>query len=371
VHAAAPAEAATLDTDTETPAPVAPARTQEPRGWATSASAPGQDTAAAPALPRAEAVPWAARADITVEDAPAAASAAPAQAQAQAPAPAQAQAEEPEQEHAPASAGGIPVPAEPSTGDAQAPAAVRQQAPPRAAEPGVVAGGQADLHAGERRPDGPVDRTAPSTRPAPAAQAPGQAPDGALDGRAATGDTDRVAQAPRSARPAAAPQQPATVAAPPVEAQPSRAGERAQAAPVVRHAVALHELVEAARTVIRVAARDGQAQARITLHPAELGSVEIRLRYHATGVSADVLADSAQAAQALGQALPDLRRALEAQGMGVLWLDVRQGGGEERRPHGERTGRQGRSGGATPVDDETTIEPTRLPRPGSTLDVLA
>ncbi|MEM4251488.1 MAG: hypothetical protein QW828_06615, partial [Candidatus Bathyarchaeia archaeon] len=59
------------------------------------------------------------------------------------------------------------------------------------------------------------------------------------------------------------------------------------------------------------------------------------------------------------------------QGLSVLWLDVRHGGGDEPRPHHEQAGRTGRGGATAVTEDETTIEPARLPRPGSTVDVLA
>jgi flagellar hook-length control protein FliK len=88
----------------------------------------------------------------------------------------------------------------------------------------------------------------------------------------------------------------------------------------------VNEILEAARTTIRVAVRNGQTDAHITLRPAELGTVNITLRYENGGVSAMLTADTAQAFEALAQAASDLRRGLEQQGVNVLGLEVRLGG---------------------------------------------
>jgi flagellar hook-length control protein FliK len=135
----------------------------------------------------------------------------------------------------------------------------------------------------------------------------------------------------------------------------------------------LHELSETARTVIRVAVLEGRTIARITLHPAELGGVEIRLRYEAAGVVAEVIAESEQAAQALAQGVSDLRKSLEAQGIQVAQLDVRH---EDPNLSAHRRGLDGHGEGADrrtdgePLDD-AIVRVSRLPHPGSTVDVLA
>src|SRR5262249_19188560 len=79
---------------------------------------------------------------------------------------------------------------------------------------------------------------------------------------------------------------------------------------------------EVAHAVVRVASKDGVKQARISLQPAELGSVEIRLRYHAGGITAQLAADSISGVQALQEAAGDLRRSLESQGLVVQSVDV-------------------------------------------------
>ena len=90
--------------------------------------------------------------------------------------------------------------------------------------------------------------------------------------------------------------------------------------------VPLADLARAAQTAIRVTAANGDASATIVLHPQELGTVAIRLHYASGGLTASVRADTPQAAQALQQAAPELRRALHDQGLTLLDLDVRDRG---------------------------------------------
>jgi flagellar hook-length control protein FliK len=127
-----------------------------------------------------------------------------------------------------------------------------------------------------------------------------------------------------------------------------------------------------------VTATQGGASATIVLHPQELGTVEIRLHYGDDGITATVHAENPQAAQTLQQAAPDLRRALQAQGMTLLQLDVRDGReqpADGRPASGGRT--KGGSSAAADGDDEVaavegvSVDPSRLPAPGSSVDVLA
>src|SRR5581483_2701435 len=92
-----------------------------------------------------------------------------------------------------------------------------------------------------------------------------------------------------------------------------------------------------AASTMRLAVRDGHAEAKIILRPAELGEVRIHLHYGPGGVSALVTADSPQAAQALAQAAPELRRALEDQGVNVQQLDVGQSGADAERAPDRRS----------------------------------
>ena len=80
------------------------------------------------------------------------------------------------------------------------------------------------------------------------------------------------------------------------------------------------------RAMLRILEHRGQVQAQLTLHPAELGGVEVRLRQTAHGLMATVTADRADAAHVLQQAGAELRRALEAQGVQVAGLDIGMAG---------------------------------------------
>lgn len=142
--------------------------------------------------------------------------------------------------------------------------------------------------------------------------------------------------------------------------------------------VTVRELPETLQATIRVAVRERGAQARIVLRPAELGEVDIRLRYHDGGVSATVTAASEAAADTLVQAAPDLRRSLEAQGLTLVALDVRHSGAEQRGPHDDPDVRQepSRDRGEnraelSPTDVEIDVEPSRLPLGSRLIDVLA
>jgi flagellar hook-length control protein FliK len=150
----------------------------------------------------------------------------------------------------------------------------------------------------------------------------------------------------------------------------------AQPVPPVRAKAQLHELAEVARTTIRTATRSGRTEARIDLEPAELGAVQIRLRYFAGGVSAQLTAESSQAAAALAETATDLRRALESQGLVVRSLDVLTGSQHQRSERDPQSGEgKGDGTGSTPgvaaEDEEVVVETTRVPLAGSSVDVLA
>jgi hypothetical protein len=144
----------------------------------------------------------------------------------------------------------------------------------------------------------------------------------------------------------------------------------------VRAASRLPELAETLRTVVKVAATEGRTEARITLHPADLGEVRIRLRYEQAGVTAEVVADSRQAVQVLKESASDLRRSLESQGIDLLMFDVRQGDHERSGWLGASNGKANRHGTASDLADgdeslerETPVD--RLRSPSSSVDVLA
>jgi flagellar hook-length control protein FliK len=145
--------------------------------------------------------------------------------------------------------------------------------------------------------------------------------------------------------------------------------------------VPLSRAAETVEHVLRLAATRGAMQARVSLKPAELGSLEVVIRQTAGGLTARVVADDAGAAQVLQQAGSELRRSLEAQGITLLNLDIGQSGGDRtlgRSSDGALDGgfdgrgnAQTRSGGTVAADDEIPTETTvRLPN-GALVDVLA
>ena len=86
--------------------------------------------------------------------------------------------------------------------------------------------------------------------------------------------------------------------------------------------VPLHRAPAAVATLLQVAVDRGITHAKMTLRPAELGGIEIRLQSTAAGIAAQVVADSPEAAHLLMQAGDDLRKALEARNVTLISLDV-------------------------------------------------
>ena len=152
----------------------------------------------------------------------------------------------------------------------------------------------------------------------------------------------------------------------------------AKAASTLTANATMQDIADVTGTTMRMAVRAGQPVARITLQPEGLGGVQVTMRYHDSGVSATVTTDNRAAAQELLQSGADLRRSLESQGVTVHGLDV-QLSGEERgsNQNGERAADTARAmgpagGGDAEADEaEITIQPSRLPLPGSQIDVFA
>ena len=217
---------------------------------------------------------------------------------------------------------------------------------------------------GHRRPSGiPLPAPAPELTPRTVPAGPHQRP-------AAGTHVRRSAPAPAAA------------STPPADAPTARPAEHRSEAPANASrlpSVRVHELAESMHALVKVANRRGTAAARITLRPAALGGVQVRLRAHAGGVSASLTAQTSAGAQALGAAHGELRRALEAQGIAVHTIDVQLAGdrpGPEGRPQGWQPGGQHGSPQQAREDDEEfephhTIEPTRLPLADGQVDVLA
>ena len=138
----------------------------------------------------------------------------------------------------------------------------------------------------------------------------------------------------------------------------------------------LHDLGSRTETAIRLAVRDGHSFARITMRPPELGSIEIRLQYRGGEIVAEVRAENAQTLGMLSQTASDLRRQLEAQGITLADLQLRQSNSEDdRRDQAgrstEENSRRGSTGAADDDTDDLAIEALRRHPAAVRLDVLA
>jgi flagellar hook-length control protein FliK len=99
---------------------------------------------------------------------------------------------------------------------------------------------------------------------------------------------------------------------------------------VTQRTAPLHHVPRVVATLIHVAGERGITRARINLRPEDLGGIEVRLQSTAAGITAQLVADSPEAARLLHQAGDDLRRSLEARDVNLLSLEVSTSG-EERR----------------------------------------
>ncbi|HEX8753138.1 MAG TPA: flagellar hook-length control protein FliK, partial [Solirubrobacterales bacterium] len=179
-----------------------------------------------------------------------------------------------------------------------------------------------------QRPATPAT-TAPLTRMFDPAAAPVEPAAAAGTGDRASAPTGTAAAQPAASAPATANPTPAL----PTPAQPLAGAATATPALPTRSAAAPAALAEAGpglapspsgalEETIKLAAQHGFSRARITLRPAELGSVSVVLKASAAGVSASVLADTPEAARLLEGSGHELRNRLEAQGLQLLGLSV-------------------------------------------------
>ena len=197
------------------------------------------------------------------------------------------------------------------------------------------------------------------------------------------GGTDSAPVVEPAAPAAPAPTAPATSAAPQTEAAP------ATSAPApVRGATTLQHLARTVDAAMQMGHARGITRAKLHLHPAELGAIELHLRHTASGMTARVVADSPEAVAVLQQASSDLRRSLEQAGITLTGLDIgaRADQQAEQRTFAgafdtssrddDRSGARGRGTGRQNGDTaEPTLDQTiraRLPLPGGALvDVIA
>jgi len=375
----------------EQPADAPAAAPQPPAAEAAAAEAPA---AAVPAVPAADVVP--ATPAAPAEAVEAVEAVAPAAATAPTPQPA-----DPPQ--APAAA----TPAE-LTPAAVAPAAGRraEAAPAPAAAPADAAPG-AEIAAPAPQPEAEAPAT-PATEPQAEAPAP-QAGAGDTGGEQPTGEEPAAQpapapaaeadeapaaqpqpgrQPPSTAEPTAAAADPVAPAAPATPAQPAPATTTQPLATPQRSAP-LHHAPRAVAQLLHVAIERSRnadspiSRARINLRPAELGGIEIRLQTSSAGVTAQVVADSPDAARLLQQAADDLRRSLERHDVTLLALDVSTSGddrsagsaGAEADLAGDRARElhgvpRGPEHDEQPTEEAVVLETVELPD-GVHVDVLA
>jgi flagellar hook-length control protein FliK len=114
----------------------------------------------------------------------------------------------------------------------------------------------------------------------------------------------------------------------------------------------------ALEATIRMAGENGYTRARVTLHPAELGGVEVLLRGGGSGLTATVIADSPHAAHLLEQSANELQRRLADQGLELASLQISVGGESANGAANGRAGAQAPAGrGANGNADDGTDTP--------------
>jgi flagellar hook-length control protein FliK len=278
-------------------------------------------------------------------------------------------------------------------GTAGLPAGVPGQPVPGApgtADPNAVPGTPAD--AAQAAPTGP-QADAPAQPAAPKLAVPFNL-DAAQTAPQASGTAAQAtapAQAPAGAARADKPQDAAPVVQGTTTTQPLTPPVAAPAQPLsapagLQRAVPLGHVARTMGTLLHVAAERGVTHARLNLKPVELGGIEVRLQSTPQGVSAQLVADSPEAARMLTQASDDLRRQLADRNVNLLSLDVSTSSDQRQASAGASAGNDGgfgeaRSGGSSATsrsDDgdaqatEAAPAETTLVLPGGVLvDVLA
>ena len=291
--------------------------------------------------------------------------------------------------------------------EAAAPVTEQQAAaqPQPAATAAVADEAPAEGTANEAAPQAPVTRADKPAQQQPQQQQQGgqpqqqsadqrsaEQPHGQAQSPQAQGPQAAVADAPRGAQQQAVHQnQPGPQAAQPAApvtapaATPAPQAVSNAAAPALARSVPLSQAADAVENVIRLGSARGVTHARMSLRPAELGGIEIRLQQTSTGLVASVVADGAEAAHALQQAGHDLQRRLESHGIELQRLEItyageersgarsaqaRAGDGELGSSAGDTDSHATDGGDLTPTDETTATSTLELPD-GVLVDVLA
>jgi flagellar hook-length control protein FliK len=264
------------------------------------------------------------------------------------------------------------------------------QAPATPVAPKPAPADAANAKAPVSNPQAPIpnpQHAAAPTEPKPAQQpadpAPNQNPKQDTPAGAPAPAPAAAPEAPAAPQSAISNQQsappPAAAAGQPAPPSPAPATPSTPAAPAVPGA-RLEQAVETVHQVIRISQSNGITQARVQLHPEELGSIDIHLRSTPDGVVARVVADASQAAAVLRDGGDELRRQLANQGINLTHFDVGTAGGEQREAAFGNGGSQQRGNrsanpevvdaGASSADDTDETTTVALPN-GVLVDVLA
>jgi hypothetical protein len=140
------------------------------------------------------------------------------------------------------------------------------------------------------------------------------------------------------------------------------------------------DMIEQIRATVELAARGGLAQARIALHPEELGQIRIHLTQTRDGLLARVSADEPVAMRALLAERSELAHALRGL-TGSLSLDIGSSAHQHLRGDAGRGGAEEDSprrveAAGTPAEEAETQSPAQTAAPtqspkGELVDVLA
>jgi flagellar hook-length control protein FliK len=147
----------------------------------------------------------------------------------------------------------------------------------------------------------------------------------------------------------------ASPAAPFAETVRSAAADAAPLLATVPAAVGSAEFAPSLAVTLGRLARDGVQEARLQLHPAEMGPIDVRIALDGTQARIDFVADVAATRSAIESGLPELASALRESGLtlagGGVFQQPRRHDAQPQQaapgaPHGTRSAGNERDGGS-------------------------
>jgi len=135
-------------------------------------------------------------------------------------------------------------------------------------------------------------------------------------------------------------------------------------------AVPLDRAPRAVAQLLHLGSQSGIGHARIALRPVELGGIEIFLQSSPSGLAAQVVAESPEAARMLQQATEDLRRALARHDIELVSLDVSTSSEQQRDDFAARGNRAEFGGGPSSQRRGDSARVTDIPEPISSTPVV-